>query len=493
MRTLRPSSVGVWVWAALVTAIPHAGVAQTGGAAVLVPDGESGPPARGVAAFRLDSRVLGESRRVHVALPPSHALTDRPYPLLLVFDGEALTTPVVQQTDALSAVGHMPEVVVVGVENTDRIRDLSPPGLAVSMNGGRGRADLFLRFLEEELRPALVERFRAGGPVILVGHSSGGLFVNYAVSQNPGLFGTILSLDAPMHLGEGAAVDFMVDAARSGAQHPVRLVSLDARFGWPEEGWRRFASQADGGWWTHRSTMDTETHQSMVWPGIHDGLRRLFDDYSEPAGASGDPTDRLRGFDARGGGGAAVPPPAPLLAAAADQLVDGLDLPGAEAVVERLADGYGESTRVSTLRARIAEARDEELEGPTLEEMRAAPMPAAADLEPLLGEWRGYTIREGDNRRSPLTLSVHPDGDGVSIELGVGQAPPRPAEYVAVRDGEIHMGYMNGMRPRGMLVYEGKVDGDVYEGEFVLRGVVFRMPDGSSIPTTLFRLERVGG
>ena len=127
---------------ALVPLTPPTPAEGQGGATLNVDDGWTpGPPAPAVAAYRLDSSILGEERRVYVALPPSYERTSRAYPLVLVFDGEAVLAPVLAAAGALTAAGHMPEAVIVGVENTDRLRDLSPPGIAVSGNDGRGQAD----------------------------------------------------------------------------------------------------------------------------------------------------------------------------------------------------------------------------------------------------------------------------------------------------------------------------------------------------------------
>jgi len=90
----------------------------------------------GARAYTLPSQVLGEERRVYVHLPPSHSRTDRPYPVILVLDGEAIFGSAVQAAAALASAGHMPEAVIVGVENTDRLRDLAPPGIPVSGNDG---------------------------------------------------------------------------------------------------------------------------------------------------------------------------------------------------------------------------------------------------------------------------------------------------------------------------------------------------------------------
>ena len=63
-------------------------------------------------------------------------------------------------------------------------------------------------------------------------------------------------------------------------------------------------------------------------------------------------------------------------------------------------------------------------------------------------------------------------------------------EHIAAFGDEYHLGYMNQMRPRGMLMYEGIIEDGVFEGEFVLRGVVFRLPDGRPLPRTSFRLVK---
>jgi hypothetical protein len=39
-------------------------------------------------------------------------------------------------------------------------------------------------------------------------------------------------------------------------------------------------------------------------------------------------------------------------------------------------------------------------------------------------------------------------------------------------------GHMNGMRPMGMIVFEGRRNGDVLEGDHQFRGIVLPLPDG---------------
>jgi hypothetical protein len=50
---------------------------------------------------------------------------------------------------------------------------------------------------------------------------------------------------------------------------------------------------------------------------------------------------------------------------------------------------------------------------------------------------------------------------------------------------------MNGMRPRGVIMYEGKLEGDLFSGRSRFGGIDFRMPDGSSSASPSFSFKRV--
>ena len=477
-------------------------VGTPAGAGAQSPFEPADPPAveRSLVATRwqLRSTTLGEDRAVRVLLPESHARTTRPYPLLLVLDGEAILFDVAEAARTLAEAGHMPEVVVVGIENTDRIRDLSPPGVPVSGNDGRGRSDAFVRFLRDELQPALSERFRASGPIWLVGHSSGGLFVHWAVEPEWAV--GVLSLDAPVHLGDGAVARRLLALTEAAVSRPVRLVSMEARFGWPDELWARLVDAAPDTWLLVRERLGAETHGSVVAPGSYRGLQALFRDYSVVGDRALPPAERLARFDdrvARGQtGGApedadALPPPAALLREVASDRIAVLDLGAARDAVGRLERGYGADAASAELRARLAAADPDALQGPTLEELQGTPMARPDEVQGLVGEWRGVLTTDGRSSRDPLSLSLRVVADSVVADISVGGAPPRSADYLMVDGSTVHVGYMNGMNPRGMLLYEGSVDGDVFEGRFELRGVVFRMPDGRPLPVTRFRLERV--
>jgi predicted alpha/beta superfamily hydrolase len=99
-------------------------------------------------------------------------------------------------------------MVVVGVENTERRRDLVS---ASSIEKERqaaphaGGADRFRRFLNEELKPEITRRYRVSDEAAVVGESLAGLFVVETLLQDPDLFDTYIAID-PSVWWNGAAL-----------------------------------------------------------------------------------------------------------------------------------------------------------------------------------------------------------------------------------------------------------------------------------------------
>lgn len=146
------------------------------------------------------SQVLGEERAVFVQLPPTYSKSNKHYPVLLVLDGEWLF-------DLASAHARyyafdevtderIPEMIVVGIPNTDRDRDYTPTtnsGKAESFPAAGG-ADRFLDFLETELLPTLDRNYRTVPSRTVVGWSFSGLFAAYASLERPTLFNAYLCI-----------------------------------------------------------------------------------------------------------------------------------------------------------------------------------------------------------------------------------------------------------------------------------------------------------
>lgn len=261
-------------------------------------------------AITLRSRMLDEDRRILVHLPAGYEHSNARYPVLYLLDGGGHFHHVTGITRFLAHAQRIPAMIVVGITNMDRDRDFKPSarvtrhtedlvpfGATITTNAPRsGGADLFLRFLAEELAPHIDNRYRTADFRLLVGHSAGGLFTLHALLSRPELFNAFIAISPSLWWDEAA------------------LVKRAAMGGLPDFGPRnRFLYMAvgdEGGEmirhlsdlagifeladppslrWQYR-IMPGETHSSMPHRTIYEGLETIFSDYatSETLVLSGD-------------------------------------------------------------------------------------------------------------------------------------------------------------------------------------------------------------
>lgn len=159
--------------------------------------------------FTLASQVLGETRRINVYLPPGYAETPTArVPVLYMPDGglgeDFLHVAGLVQIGA--ANGTMRSCLLVGIENTQRRRDLTP---ATESERDRkiapvvGGAVAFRKFLREELMPLIRARYRVTEERAIVGESLAGLFVIDTLLSEPELFDTYIAIDPSLWWNDG--------------------------------------------------------------------------------------------------------------------------------------------------------------------------------------------------------------------------------------------------------------------------------------------------
>src|SRR6185503_91943 len=176
-------------------------------------------------SFRIESKILGETREISVVFPVSYLKSgaSRRYPVAIVLDGEANVPLAAATTGQLAANGQIPEMIVLAIPNTDRLRDLTPPGISVSGSSREEGGDRFLDFIEKELLPAADRQFRGGEPRILIGHSSGGILTTYAAATRS-TYRAVIAIDAPTHLEGDWLAKKLIAGARA-AKTPLRYAS----------------------------------------------------------------------------------------------------------------------------------------------------------------------------------------------------------------------------------------------------------------------------
>ncbi len=168
--------------------------------------------------FTLWSEVLGEARRINVYAPAGYAGSDTlRLPVLYMPDGgiaeDFLHIAGLVQISSLN--GTMRPHLLVGIENTERRRDLTGPTTVASdreIAPRVGGSAAFRTFLRDELRPAIDAAYRTTGETAIVGESLAGLFVVETLLLESGLFDAYIAIDPSLWWnGERLAQD-AVDA-----------------------------------------------------------------------------------------------------------------------------------------------------------------------------------------------------------------------------------------------------------------------------------------
>jgi uncharacterized protein len=151
--------------------------------------------------FTIDSKILNETRRINVYLPPVY--TESPaarLPVLYMPDGgmgeDFLHVAGLVQVSVGNAT--MRPFLLVGIENTQRRRDLTGP--TENMEDKKiaprvGGSEAFRKFIREELMTQVKERYRTTGETAIVGESLAGLFVMETLLLEPDLFDTYIAFD----------------------------------------------------------------------------------------------------------------------------------------------------------------------------------------------------------------------------------------------------------------------------------------------------------
>lgn len=157
----------------------------------------------------IQSKILNEQRKIWVYVPSSWTADSKQrYPVLYLLDGADHFSSVVGIIQHLSqGIGNTicPEMIVVGILNTDRIRDMTPThvnpappftdSLMLKTTGGGER---FVSFLETELIPRIDSLYPTQPYRILTGHSFGGLTVMNVALNHTKLFNSYICIDPSM-------------------------------------------------------------------------------------------------------------------------------------------------------------------------------------------------------------------------------------------------------------------------------------------------------
>ncbi|WP_188729364.1 alpha/beta hydrolase [Pseudoalteromonas gelatinilytica] len=139
----------------------------------------------------IESSNLSEQRTVVVQLPKSYQThPNKRYPVIYRLDGAGNLPLINAVLERLQENDQAPEVIVVAIESTNRLRDFYPtvnkePQGPVGEGGGAAK---FLAFVEQELMPLVNKQYRTHDYRVIAGASAAGVFALYAMQADPELF-----------------------------------------------------------------------------------------------------------------------------------------------------------------------------------------------------------------------------------------------------------------------------------------------------------------
>ena len=244
----------------------------------------------GPAKLTIKSSVLGEDRVILVRTPPGYEKNKLAYPVLYMTDGDAHIGHTASTIEFLSRNGRMPEMIVVGITNTDRTRDLTPTK-ATGPNAAQfptaGGADNFLKFIETEVIPEIEKRYRVQPYRVLAGHSFGGLFAVHALITRPELFNSYVAVSPSLQWSDDATLKRAEEFFKTRKElHATLFTSLGNEPGDIGKDFEAFKqllakNQVKGFEWDAEQMTD-EDHGSVVLRSHYFGLRKVYDGWQMP-------------------------------------------------------------------------------------------------------------------------------------------------------------------------------------------------------------------
>lgn len=230
-------------------------------------------------SFTVHSAVLSEARPINVYMPPQYRAAPagavERFPVLYMPDGglDEDFPHVTHMVDSLIALGVIRPVIVVGVPNTERRRDLTGPtrvksDSAIAPHVGGSAA--FRRFLREELVPEIDRRYRTTSERGIIGESLAGLFVLETFLDDPTLFTHYVALDPSVWWNAGALVGSAVPRLAAFSNAPRTLYLASSREPSSAVGSARLAAmlQANpppGLHWTYQPRPDLQHSNIFHW------------------------------------------------------------------------------------------------------------------------------------------------------------------------------------------------------------------------------------
>lgn len=238
---------------------------------------------------KINSQILGEERTILVRVPADYARSDEKFPVVYMTDAHppqnAMMSGIIEQQ---AWGGTMPEMILVGIQNTNRLRDLSPTKTAE--RAGSGGGENFLKFIETEVIPLIEKNYRTQPYRIFAGHSLGGLFVVYSFVTRPDLFNAYVAASPYLQWDNNFVIKRAEDVFKQNKTWNKRMFIALGNEPAYENGFNSFQEllkkSKPKDFEYEFQQLKNENHGSIVLPAYYAGLRKVFTGWEAPQSGS---------------------------------------------------------------------------------------------------------------------------------------------------------------------------------------------------------------
>ena len=191
----------------------------------------------------IHSTLLNEDRKVYIHCPTLDSSdVNKRFPVLYLLDGENHFELLSQYVDYLSRsdVAALPKIIVVGIPNTKRVRDLTPTHSIFDYEGkpdtsgwykSSGGNEIFLEFLKTELMPFIDSNYKTQQYKIFAGHSFGGISSINCMLTHPDMFDAYIAISPSFWWDNEYLLKLTEKKLKSGATLNKKLFYCDGNEG----------------------------------------------------------------------------------------------------------------------------------------------------------------------------------------------------------------------------------------------------------------------
>ncbi len=254
------------------------------------------------------SNVLNEDRIIWVRTPHGYESGKDSLPVLYLTDGDGHINEIGSTIDFLVDNGRIPPLIVVGITNTDRTRDLTPTHSDAKDSSGKenlptsGGGDRFFDFIQTELMPQIEKRYRTAPYRIFAGHSLGGLMAIHILTSRPDMFQAYIAVSPSLWWEKQYTLHQAQDFFAAHAELNKAIFfslgneSSDMQSGFEELKKSLTAKAPKDFRWESARFLD-ENHGSTVLRAHYAGLRSIFPDWEMPRDDKGMPVGAMSGIE----------------------------------------------------------------------------------------------------------------------------------------------------------------------------------------------------